>query len=95
MRGSCWRFVLCVPVARPIRSPRNSINSAPGGFPGRFFAPTAVRVVRAIVQANGVTRRGFKTRDEALEDWRQSNMPPDVFGYLVKICASVSQEGRV
>ena len=49
----------------------------------------------ALVQDNGVVQRGFKTKREAIESWECSTIPPGSGAYLVRIRASVSQEGRV
>lgn len=49
----------------------------------------------ALLQDNGVAHRGFATKEDALESWKRSGMPPDVHAYVVKVCASVSQEGRL
>ena len=49
----------------------------------------------ALLQDNGVAHRGFRTKGEAVESWKRSGMPPDVHAYVVKVCASVSQEGRL
>ncbi len=49
----------------------------------------------ALVQDNGAVPRGFRTKGEAVESWERPSLPPDVHAYVVRIRASVSQEGRV
>ena len=47
----------------------------------------------AIVFANGTTQRSFTSKAEALSAWTSVERPSDAYGYLVRICASVTQEG--
>jgi hypothetical protein len=49
----------------------------------------------AIVFSSGTTQRGFTSKAEALDAWNRIERPVDAYGYLVKICASVTQEGTL
>lgn len=48
-----------------------------------------------ILQANGVKLGGYRTKEEAIDDWREQNPQAPVSATIVRVTVTVSHEGQL